>query len=151
MILRKVTMSEYTPRCLHFTPVNSILWKPCLGAVNMASDHVTVICADPLTKSPWPEMVRTLSKAVVFLWKKTSACWQIWYRMSLPWFWMMIGQHWFENCFCTWPIFNTLRPKKMVAISHMTVLSAISSMKMYKLRLKFYWSVFLRGVQFTII
>ena len=48
----------------------------------------------------------------------------------------------------TWKV-NTLRPRQMDAISQTTFLSAFSWMKIFELRLKFHWSLFLR-VQWTI-
>ena len=47
------------------------------------------------------------------------------------------------------PLPWTLRPKKKAAISQMTFSKAFSWMKMFKFRLKFHWSSFLR-VQMTI-
>ena len=49
-----------------------------------------------------------------------------------------------ESTHCSNPLVNTLRPRKMYAISQTTFSNAFSWMKMFEFRLKFHWSLFPR-------
>ena len=79
-----------------------------------------------------------------------------WNEFQHWWFYSLEILQWVSRC--RWLVadgylfnfsFNTLRPRQMDVISQTTFSSAFSWMKMFELRLKCHWSLFLR-VQLTI-